>query len=344
MASNQPELPRPERRPRRLRRNAVIRGLVRETRLTPDRLVLPLFLIDGRNRSEPIGAMPGHARQSIDVTITHCRAALELGVGAFVLFPAIDSSLKTPEAREAVNPENLLCTALRALRESVPQAYLITDIALDPYSAMGHDGLVSAQGVVLNDETVDVLAQMAVLHAEAGADMVAPSDMMDGRVAAIRAALDAEGHTDVAILSYTAKYASAFYGPFREALDSAPVEAPNVPQDKKTYQMEPANAREASIEALLDEAEGADILMVKPALPYLDVISRLRAATDLPVAAYQVSGEYAMVKAAAEKGWLDERACMTEALLGIARAGADVIFTYAALEYARWWRQSLGLS
>ena len=334
------DLPRPHRRPRRLRRNPVIRGLVRETRLTPDRLVLPLFVIDGRQRSEPIGAMPGHARMSIDLIVAKCREAMSLGVGAFALFPAIDPSLKTPDAGEALNPDNLLCRTVWALKESVPDACVVTDIALDPYSSMGHDGLVSDDGVILNDETVDLLAEMAVLHAGCGADLVAPSDMMDGRVEAIRTALDRAGHTDAAILSYTAKYASGFYGPFREALDSAPVEAPNVPRDKKTYQMDPANSREASIEAKLDEAEGADILMVKPALPYLDVISRLRAATDLPVAAYQVSGEYAMVKAAAEKGWLDEQVCMTEALLAIARAGADLIFTYAALDYARWWGSS----
>ena len=332
------ELPRPQRRPRRLRRNEVIRRLVRETRLTPDRLVLPLFVIDGQQRSEPIAAMPGHARQSIDLIITQCREALTLGVGAFVLFPAIDPALKTADAKEALNPDNLLCQTVHALHESVPEAYIITDIALDPYSSQGHDGLISPSGVVLNDETVDVLARMAVLHAQAGADMVSPSDMMDGRVGAIRTALDNAGQTETAILSYTAKYASAFYGPFREALDSAPVDAPNVPKDKKTYQMDPANAREAVIEAMLDEAEGADVLMVKPALPYLDVISHLRAATDLPIAAYHVSGEFAMVKAAAEKGWLDERSCMTEALVGIARAGADMIFTYAALDYARWCR------
>ena len=336
-----PELPRPHRRPRRLRRNQAIRGLVRETRLIPDRLVLPLFVIDGRNRSEPIGAMPGHARMSIDLITARCREAIALGVKSFALFPAIDPSLKTPQGREGLNPENLLCRTVRALKEAVPQAYLATDIALDPYSSMGHDGLVSEAGVILNDQTVDVLAKMAVLHAECGADMVAPSDMMDGRIAAIRVALDTAGKSDTAVLSYTAKYASGYYGPFREALDSAPVEAPNVPGDKKTYQMDPANAREACIEALLDEEEGADILMVKPALPYLDIISRLRAATDLPIAAYQVSGEYAMVKAASQKGWLDERTCMSEALLGIARAGADVIFTYAALDYARWWREAL---
>ena len=334
------DLPRPWRRPRRLRKNAVIRGLVRETRLTPDRLVLPLFVIDGQNVSQPIGAMPGHARLSIDLVVAKCQEALANGVGAFALFPAVDPALKTPHAAEATNPDNLLCRAVRTVKQVVPEAYIVTDIALDPYSSMGHDGLV-ANGVVVNDATVDVLAQMAVVHAEAGADMVAPSDMMDGRVAAIRTALDDAGATGVGILSYTAKYASGFYGPFREALDSAPVDAEDVPKDKKTYQMDPANSREASVEALLDEEEGADILMVKPALPYLDIVRRLRMATELPVAAYQVSGEYAMLKAAAEKGWLDERTCMTEALVSIARAGADVIFTYAALDYARWCKESM---
>ncbi len=338
--SNNPELPRPVRRPRRLRRSAAIRGLVRETRLTPDRLVLPLFIIDGENRCEPIDAMPGQARLSIDKAIEQCRRAVELGVSAFDVFQATDPSLKTPAGEEALNPENLTCRAVRAIKKAVPAACCITDIALDPYSSMGHDGLVSDVGVILNDETVDILAKMAVLHAEAGADIVSPSDMMDGRILALRTALDAAGHHDVAILSYTAKYASAFYGPFREALDSAPVDLPNVPKDKKTYQMDPANAREASIEARLDVEEGADILMVKPGLPYLDIIARLRGDTELPIAAYHVSGEYAMIKAAGKMGWLDEDACMRESLTALARAGADVIFTYAALEYAQWWRDS----
>lgn len=318
----------------------MIRRLVRETRLSPDRLVLPLFVVDGTDVRQPIEAMPGQARLSVDLIVARCQEALENGVGAFALFPALDPALKSPDAAEALNSENLLCRAVRALKGAVPEACLITDIALDPYSSLGHDGLVR-QGSIVNDETVDVLARMAVLHAAAGADIVAPSDMMDGRVAAIRTALDSAGATDVTIISYTAKYASAFYGPFREALDSAPVEADDVPRDKKTYQMDPANSREATVEAMLDDAEGADILMVKPALPYLDIIARLRRATELPLAAYQVSGEYAMVKAAAEHGWLDERDCMTEALLGIARAGADLIFSYAALDYARWWRDSL---
>ena len=334
------ETPRPLRRPRRLRRTETIRRLVRETRLTPDRLVLPVFVIEGTNRCEAIDAMPGRARMSIDRTLDECREAVSLGVRSFAIFPAIDSELKTEDAREGLNPENLVCRTVRAFKEKLPDACVITDIALDPYSSQGHDGLISPDGVVLNDETVDVLSRMAVVHAQAGADIVAPSDMMDGRVAGIRAALDAAGHTDISVLSYTAKYASSFYGPFREALGSAPVDAPNVPKDKMTYQMDPANAREASIEAMLDEEEGADMLMVKPALPYLDVIARLRSQTDLPIAAYQVSGEYAMIKAAARNGWLDERACMIEALTAIARAGADVIFTYAAHDYARWFRQS----
>ena len=333
------DLPRPIHRPRRLRRNDTIRRLVRETRLTPDRLILPQFVVDGRERTEPIGAMPGRSRLSIDHTLSECERACEMGVRSFAIFPAVDSSLKTPDAREALNPKNLVCRTVAAIKERIPTSCVITDIALDPFSSMGHDGLVGG-GEVLNDETVDILAQMAVVQAKAGTDLVAPSDMMDGRVGAIRIALDDAGYQHVGILSYTAKYASAFYGPFREALDSAPVDAPDVPKDKQTYQMDPANAREAAIEADLDVEEGADILMVKPALPYLDVIHRLRERTDLPIAAYQVSGEYAMIKAAAKNGWLDERSCMTEALLAIARAGADIIFTYAALDYARWWREA----
>jgi porphobilinogen synthase len=333
--------PRPTRRPRRLRRTPALRGLVRETVLTPDRLVLPLFVIEGRDHAEPIEAMPGCAHLTIDRVIAECETAMDLGVGSFALFPAIDASLKTPGAEHALDPDNILCRTVRAVRTALPEACVITDIALDPYSSLGHDGLIGPGGVVLNDETVDVLARMAVLHAEAGADVVAPSDMMDGRVGAIRSALDGAGATDVAILSYTAKYASAFYGPFREALDSAPADNPDVPKDKKTYQMDPANAREALTEAALDEQEGADMLMVKPALPYLDIIARLRAATSLPIAAYHVSGEYAMIKAAGRQGWIDERACMTEALLSIARAGADVVLTYAALDYARWLEEGL---
>ncbi len=331
---------RPVQRPRRLRRTETMRRLVRQTRLTPDRLVLPQFVIEGKGVAEPIGAMPGRSRCTIDKTIEECKQAIDLGVGAFALFTDVDESLKTNDGREAVNEDNLMCRAVRALKEACPTACVITDVALDPYSSVGHDGIVNGEGIVLNDESVEILAQMAVVHARAGADIVAPSDMMDGRVEAIRTALDENAFTQTAILSYTAKYASAFYGPFREALHSAPVEAANVPGDKKTYQMDPANAREAILEAMLDEAEGADLMMVKPGLPYLDIIVRLRERTELPIAAYHVSGEYAMVKAAAKLGWLDEKECMTESLIAIARAGADVIFTYAALDYARWWRES----
>ena len=231
------------RRPRRLRTSETIRDLVRETTLTPQKLVLPLFIIEGHERNEPIEAMPGRARLSVDLAVDECRRAVDLGVRAFALFGVIDASLKTPVADEALNPDNLLCRATRAIKEAIAESCVITDVALDPYSSLGHDGLVDERGVVMNDETVDMLAPMAVIHAEAGADIVAPSDMMDGRVGAIRAALDEADHTQTLILSYTAKYASAFYGPFRQALDSAPVDAPNVPKDKRTYQMDPANAR-----------------------------------------------------------------------------------------------------
>jgi porphobilinogen synthase len=325
-------------RPRRLRGTPAIRAMVRETRLTPDRLVLPLFLMEGERASVPIAAIPGRSRLSIDLTVRECAAAAELGINGVCLFPMVPPERKTRDGREALREDNLIVRAVRAIKRELPDMCVMTDVALDPYNRDGHDGLVKA-GRVVNDETVAVLAEMSVLHAQAGADVVAPSDMMDGRVGAIRRALDAQGSTGTLILSYTAKYASAFYGPFREALDSAPVDSIDVPRDKKTYQMDPANAREALIEARLDEAEGADILMVKPGTLYLDVIAKLRAATALPIAAYHVSGEYAMLKAAAEKGWLDERAALTESLTALARAGADVIFTYAALEFARWCRE-----
>ncbi len=333
------DLPRPVRRPRRLRRSEAIRNLVQETQLIPAKLILPLFIIEGENIEQPIAAMPGRARKTLDLTVRECERAMKLGVSSFALFPSVDRALKTPDALEALNPDNLVSRTLRTIKQELPEACLISDVALDPFSSLGHDGLVSADGEILNDETVDVLAKMSVLFARHGADIVAPSDMMDGRVGAIRTALDEAGLTNTLILAYTAKYASAFYGPFREALDSAPADAPNVPKDKKTYQMDPANSREASIEAMLDAEEGADMLMVKPAGPYLDVIARLRAETDLPIAAYQVSGEYAMIHAAARNGWLDLTSCMNEALTAIARAGADCILTYAALDYAHWWRE-----
>jgi porphobilinogen synthase len=317
-------------RPRRNRRNPVMRAFNRETELSADRFIYPLFLHDG-DGSIPIPSMPGCQRHDFESLISEAEGALSDGVSAIVLFPAVEEALKTEDAEESFNPEGLIPRAIRELKERFPELTIVTDVALDPYSSMGHDGLVSADGCILNDETIEVLVKQAVCQARAGADIISPSDMMDGRVGAIRSALDDEGFTEVAILAYTAKYASAFYGPFRDALDSAPRGG-----DKKTYQMDPANVREAIREVELDEAEGADMIMVKPAGPYLDVISLVRESTALPIAAYQVSGEYAMLKAASERGWLDERSVALESLLGIRRAGADVILTYYARAAARW--------
>jgi porphobilinogen synthase len=325
-------------RPRRRRTTPAIRDLVRETHLSADRLVLPVFLHEGPGEM-PIESIPGRSRLSIDLAVRECEAALEAGLRAVALFPQVPAERKMSDAREALREDNLVVRTVETLRRSLPELCIITDVALDPYNSDGHDGLVADRGrggKILNDETVEMLAQMAVLHAQAGADIVAPSDMMDGRIGAIRDALDTAGRQHTLILSYTAKYASAFYGPFRDALESAPTANPGVPRDKKTYQMDPANTREAEIEARLDEQEGADILMVKPGVLYLDIIARLRAATHLPVAAYHVSGEYAMLKAAAARGWLDEREALAETLISLARAGADIIFTYGALDYARW--------
>ncbi len=315
-------------RPRRNRRSESIRALVRETTLTAADLIYPLFVQEGGDNT-PIDSMPGCTRWCLDGLLREAGAAHALGVPAVVLFPKVPDALKTRAAEEAWNPEGLVPRAVRALKAAHPTLTILTDVALDPYNADGHDGLVAADGRVLNDETVDALCRQALCQARAGADIVAPSDMMDGRVAALRAALDAEGFTEVGILSYTAKYASAFYGPFRGALDSAPKSG-----DKKTYQMDPANAREAVREALLDAAEGADMLMVKPAGAYLDIIARLRDAVTLPIAAYQVSGEYLMIKSAAAAGWLDEEKVVMESLTAIKRAGADMILTYFAREVA----------
>jgi porphobilinogen synthase len=302
--------------------------MVRETRLSPSNLILPLFLVEGAARREPIRSMPGVDRQSSDLLLETCRYAASLGIPAVALFPALDDALKDRTARESTNAKGLLQRTVRQLKENLPDLVVITDVAMDPYSSDGHDGLVE-NGRILNDETLPILAAMAVSQAEAGADLVAPSDMMDGRVGAIRTALDAAGHTDVGILSYAVKYASSFYGPVREALDSAPRGG-----DKKTYQMDPANRREGLLEVALDVAEGADIVMVKPGLPYLDVIAAVREAVTIPVAAYHVSGEYAMVKAADQLGFVDGPAVMDECLLSIRRAGADLILTYAAVEWA----------
>ena len=318
-------------RPRRNRRTETLRGFARETHLSADRFIYPLFLHEGTG-AQPIKSMPGCLRHDLDSLLREAAAAAAEGIRAVALFPAVAETKKTSAAAEAWNPEGLIPLALRRLKREVPDMTLVTDVALDPYSADGHDGLVR-DGVIVNDETVAALCRQAVCQAEAGADVIAPSDMMDGRVGAIRTALDGAGFTDVAILSYTAKYASAYYGPFREALDSAPRFG-----DKKTYQMDPANAREALRELALDEAEGADLVMVKPAGPYLDVIALVRAHTALPVAAYQVSGEYAMLKAACANGWLDERRAVLESLLAIRRAGADAIWTYFARDAARYLR------
>ncbi len=321
-------------RPRRNRRTPAIRSMVRETTLTPADFILPLFLHED-DGDTPIESMPGVIRWSLKSLVREAGEAHALGIPAVVLFPKIEESLKTSCASECFNPDGLVPRAIRALKQAHPGLCVITDVALDPYNADGHDGLVrrDARGElsILNDETVEVLCQQALCHARAGADIVAPSDMMDGRVAAIREILDDEGFGQVSIMSYTAKYASALYGPFRGALDSAPKDG-----DKKTYQMDPANAVEALRETLLDDAEGADILMVKPASYYLDIISRMQENTTLPVAAYQVSGEYLMIKAASAGGWLDERAVALESLVSIKRAGASMILTYFAKQAALW--------
>ena len=326
-------------RPRRLRRTPGLRAMVREHHVSAADFIYPLFVHEGAT-NEPIGAMPGAQRWSLDGLLGEVGRAWDLGIRCVVLFPKVADGLKTEDGSECFNEGGLIPRAIRRIKQEHPGMTVMTDVALDPYSCDGHDGIVSNEGIVLNDETVEILCKQAVTQAAAGADLIGPSDMMDGRVGAIREALDDEGYSHVGIISYTAKYASAYYGPFREALDSAPraVAGKPIPNDKSTYQMDPANSREALTEALLDEQEGADIMMVKPGLAYLDIIHRLRAETELPIAAYNVSGEYAMVKAAAEKGWIDERAVVLETLLSFKRAGADLILTYHACDAAEWLR------
>ncbi len=309
--------------------------MVRETHLQVDHLVAPLFVMEGCCKRHPVPSMPDVERLTVDELLREVEELMALGIPAVALFPLIPEEKKDVVGSEALNPDGLYPQAIRRLKETFPELVVISDIALDPYSSLGHDGIVR-NGEVDNDETLEVLANMAVLHAQAGADVVAPSDMMDGRVAAIREALDEAGYTQVAILAYSAKYASALYGPFRDALESAPRPIGGVPGDKKTYQMDPANAREALREVMLDIEEGADIVMIKPAHAYLDVIRRVREAVDVPVAAYHVSGEYAMVMAAVRNGWLDERAATLEILTAIRRAGADIILTYFARKAAQW--------
>lgn len=316
-------------RPRRNRRTPAIRAMVRETHLSLDNLIYPYFVVDGQKQKIAIESLPDLYRWSEDELLRDLDEAMELGLRNFVLFPAVDDKFKDKEATYSKDENNFYLRIIRAVKERFPEASLMSDVAMDPYSSDGHDGLVE-DGVILNDETLPILSDMAVAQAEAGIDIIGPSDMMDGRVEAIRDALDQEGFEEVVIMSYTAKYASAFYGPFRDALDSAPKSG-----DKKTYQMDPANKREALREAALDVEEGADYLMVKPALCYLDIIHQLKEDFDVPVTAYNVSGEYAMLKAAAQKGWLNYEQAMPEMLLSIRRAGADGILTYFAKEYAQ---------
>ncbi len=323
------------RRPRRMRRTASLRALASETEVLPQHLIQPVFVIEGEGAPEAIDSLPGISRLSIKDTVAECRELHGLGVSGVALFPKLDESLKSDDAREALNPNTLVLRAIRAVKAAVPELTVITDLALDPYTEHGHDGLWDAAAQDLaNDATVEVLTEMAVLGAEAGVDMVAPSDMMDGRVGAIRSALDDNDFEKTAIMAYSAKFASALYGPFRDAVGSAS-SAGSHNLNKRSYQLNPANRREALVEIALDEEEGADVLMVKPAGPYLDIIREVREETELPLAAYQVSGEYAQIMAAAEKGWLDLERCRNESLLAIRRAGADMILTYFAKAFVQ---------
>ena len=322
----------PTRRMRRTRRDDFTRRLVRQARLSTDDLILPVFVLEGGGKVEAVPSMPGVNRVSVDRLFPVAEQALTLGIPVLALFPVVDSSLKSPDAREAFNDHGLVPRCVRELKKRFPELGVITDIALDPYTIHGQDGLVNDAGYVVNDATIEVLRKQALSHAEAGADILAPSDMMDGRIGAVRAALDERGLVDVRILAYAAKYASSFYGPFRDAVGSG---ASLGKGDKKTYQMDPGNSDEALHEVALDLEEGADFVMVKPGLPYLDIVRRVKEKFGVPTFAYQVSGEYAMLKAASAQGWIDGEACMMEALLCLRRAGADAILTYFALDAAR---------
>jgi len=320
-------------RPRRMRRDDFSRRLMREHRLSVDDLIYPVFVLSGEKRVEDVASMPGVQRQSIDVLLKTAQQCVQLGIPAIALFPVVEAEFKSLDAQEAFNPVGLVPTAVRALKQAYPDLGVITDIALDPYTTHGQDGLIDDQGHVLNDETVAVLVRQALCHAEAGVDIVAPSDMMDGRIGAIRDALEESGFIHTRILAYSAKYASSFYGPFRDAVGSA---ANLGGGNKYTYQMDPANSDEALREVALDIEEGADMVMVKPGMPYLDIVRRVKQEFGLPTFAYHVSGEYAMLKAAAQNGWLNEQACVMEAMLSFKRAGADAILTYYAMDIARW--------
>ncbi|MGX9986568.1 porphobilinogen synthase [Soonwooa purpurea] len=321
-------------RNRRLRTNASIRSLIQETQITTNDFVLPMFVMEGENKKEAISSMPGVFRQTLDLTVKQIKENYALGIKAVNLYMKVSDNLKDNTGKEAWNPNGLMQTTIKTIKDAVPEVVIMPDVALDPYSIYGHDGIIK-NGKVDNDSTLEALANMSVSLAEAGADFVAPSDMMDGRVLLIREALDDAGFTDCGILSYAAKYASSFYGPFRSALDSAPVDATDIPEDKKTYQMDFHNSKEAITEVLDDVAEGADIIMIKPGMPYLDIVSKVRELITQPIAVYQVSGEYAMLKAAAQNGWLDNDKVLIESLTCIKRAGADMIFTYAAPEVAK---------
>ena len=322
----------PARRMRRLRRTGFLRDMVRESSLSPADFIYPVFILDGTNQCQPVASMPGIERVSVDRLLPKCEEAIKLGIPAIALFPVIDSSLKTVGGEEAFNAQGLVPRALREIKKRFPALGVVCDVALDPYTAHGQDGLIDSSGYILNDETIAVLERQALCQAEAGVDIVAPSDMMDGRIGAIRRALDAQDHIHTAIMAYSAKYASAFYGPFRDAVGSAGNLGKS---DKKNYQMDPGNSDEALREIALDLQEGADMVMVKPGMPYLDIVQRCKSAFGAPTFVYQVSGEYAMLKAAAQNGWLDGESCMMESLLGFKRAGADGILTYFAIEASR---------
>ena len=326
----------PHKRMRRMRRDAFSRNLMREHVLTAADLIYPVFVLEGSNKVEDVKSMPGVQRKTLDLLLADAEQCVKLGIPMMALFPVIGASLKTEDAREAFNPDGLVPQIVAALKKNFPDLGIMTDIALDPYTSHGQDGLLDANGYVMNDETIAVLVQQAQVHAQAGADVVAPSDMMDGRIGAVRAALDQKGHIHTRIMAYAAKYASSFYGPFRDAVgSSANLGAGN----KYTYQMDPANSDEALWEVGLDLQEGADMVMVKPGMPYLDIVRRVKDEFKAPTFVYQVSGEYAMLKAAAQNGWLNEEACVLEALLSFKRAGADGILTYFALDAARWLKQ-----
>jgi len=323
----------PQIRLRRSRRTAALRRLVAEAGLTPDDLIYPVFVLDGKNRTEAVPSMPGIERKSVDKLLIELGDAVSLGIPAVALFPVIESDKKSLDGAECANPDGLVQTTVRAIKSEFPDLAVVTDVALDPYTTHGQDGIIDDAGYVLNDVTVDMLVRQAVSHADAGADIVAPSDMMDGRIGAIRKALEAADHPNTAILAYAAKYASCYYGPFRDAVGSA---ANLGGGDKSTYQMAPSNSDEALREVGLDIAEGADMVMVKPAMPYLDIVRRVKDTFGVPTFAYQVSGEYAMLKAAAANGWLDERSAVLEALLCIKRAGASAVLSYFSITAARW--------